>query len=767
MQVRPSVLLAAVLLGRAAASGAEVELDDPAARLRATREWYGEDVAGRARILDAAGKERDRYAIGQSGGGSRANALSATSSSAFVNLGPTRADFAVNGDTYTEIDSGRVRQILAHPMDPDVLFIATAGGGVWKTYIATAPTVLWEPLTDALGSTAVGTLAMDPSNPDILFLGFGDPFDVQQPGITRSTDGGGTWSAPAILTATYPVGSTNRNLIAGTVTDLKVDPRNSAIALATTDAGLFRSTNGGARWAHVPLVVSGASRYYYMWSLAFAGNDTWLAAGQAVADISAPPPPAGNGSLALFRSTDEGTNWQLANAALPGGDATAQLAGRATLATAQSTLGDPASARVYLLAAEADGHAQLDLFRSDDAGLSFQSLQVNASRRPDNPNPDLSSLDVLGVQAWYNQALLVDPVNLDTVFIGGQLAMIRSLDAGRTWSVLSDWLPNNSQNAKIDRPYVHADLHAFAVGANGLFYAGSDGGIAASPNALSSAAKDVIFASTSNEGLVTHLAYTVVCAPQSWPASAQGFVAGGMQDNGTRVRSTDSAKPTTFNQLLGGDGIGLAVSATTHPEPALNNADVPDIFFASVAGGLYRSTDGGQVFAPFTSGLAPLPFFVRIVRVMAAQDKYLTVSGTPAGVYSWQSGTQAWSNVSGVLHWPDLGRSLEPLRVHDCGWRRALARQRATEAAAVGRRRISAVQPRIRPARWDGPDVFRHHSRHRIDRCAEQFFRLPAAGLRPPVSHHEWRRQLGVDRRATGRERRPAQRGRGRDQSGS
>src|SRR5947208_1740514 len=196
-----------MLLGGAAASGAEVELDDPAARLRATREWYGDDVAGRARILDAARMERDRYAIGQGGGGSRANALSATSGGAFVSLGPTRADFAVNGIQYSEIDSGRVRQILAHPMDPDVLFIATAGGGVWKTYTATAPTVLWEPLTDALGSTAVGTLAMDPSNPDILFLGFGDPFDVQQPGITRSTDGGGTWSAPAILTATPPPSS--------------------------------------------------------------------------------------------------------------------------------------------------------------------------------------------------------------------------------------------------------------------------------------------------------------------------------------------------------------------------------------------------------------------------------------------------------------------------------------------------------------------------------------------------------------------------------
>jgi len=662
VQVRPSVLLAAMLLGGAAASGAEVELDDPAARLRATREWYGDDVAGRARILDAARMERDRYAIGQGGGGSRANALSATSNGAFVSLGPARADFAVNGVQYSEIDSGRVRQILVHPMDPDVLFISTAGGGVWKTYTATAPTVLWEPLTDALGSTAVGTLAMDPSNPDILFLGFGDPFDVQQPGITRSSDGGGTWSAPAILTATYPDGTTNRNLIAGTVTDLKVDPNNSLVALATTDAGLFRSQDGGAGWAHVPLVVSGASRYYYMWSLAFVGNDTWLAAGQAVADIGAPPTPAGNGRLALFRSTDEGTSWQLANAALTGGDATAQLAGRATLATAQSTLDDSASARVYLLVAEADGHAQLDLFRSDDAGLSFQSLQVNASRGPDNPNPDLSSLDVLGAQAWYNQALLVDPANLDTVFIGGQLAMIRSLDAGRTWSVLSDWLPNNPQNANIDRPYIHADLHAFAVGANGLFYAGSDGGIAASPNALSSAAKDVIFASTSNEGLVTHLAYTVACAPESWPPSAQGFVAGGMQDNGTRVRSIELAqptnnlaKPTTFNQLLGGDGIGLAVSAGTHQEPTLSNVDVPDVFFASVAGGLFRSTDGHS-FARFMSGLAPLPFFVRIIRI-PLQEQYLTFSGTPAGVYKWQSGAPSWSNVSGTLHWQDTNQN--------------------------------------------------------------------------------------------------------------
>ena len=321
MRPRTSVLLAVVLLAAAAARAAGVELDDPAARLRATRDWSGDDVAGRARMIDAAQRERDRYAVGQGQAVSGTNRLSASSSSAFVNLGPTRADYAVNGDRYTEIDSGRARRILAHPMDPDVLYLATAGGGVWKTSTATAPVVLWEPLTDAIGTTAVGTLAMDPSNPDILFLGFGDPFDVRQPGITRSTDAGGTWSAPAVLAATYTLGAITRTLTAGAVTDIKVDPRNSAVVLATTDVGLFRSTDGGAGWAHVPLIVSGASLDYYMWSLAYAGNDTWLATGQAMANITAPPLPDGGGALALFRSTDDGATWTPASGALPGGEA--------------------------------------------------------------------------------------------------------------------------------------------------------------------------------------------------------------------------------------------------------------------------------------------------------------------------------------------------------------------------------------------------------------------------------------------------------------
>jgi photosystem II stability/assembly factor-like uncharacterized protein len=642
------LLFAVALLWGAAAPAADVEGDDPTERLQAMREWYGADASRRAPVLEAARRERDRYAVGES----RAQAFGmnalAASGSAFLNLGPTRADFAVNGDKYFEIDSGRARQIVAHPIDPDVLYLATSGGGVWKTYDARASTVHWEPLTDALGTTSVGTLAMDPSNPEILFLGFGDPFDVQQPGLVRSADGGGTWSAPVQLRATYSSPSSTVALTAGSVTDIKVDPRNSLVVLATTDVGLFRSTDGGATWSQVNLSANGVD-FYYMWSIAYVGNDSWIVTGQA-ADLAMPPTPAGRGAIGLWRSTDDGLTWTSLAQAIPGGDNVARFCGRATLAAAESTLNDPATARVYLLVGRNDGLAQLDLFRSDDGGLTFASLSVNSSRAPLNPNADQRGLDVLSEQAWYNQALFVDPGNPDAVFIGGQLAMIRSMDGGRNWYVLSDWLPKNSENNDIDRPYVHADMHTLAVGADGTFYAGTDGGIFASVNALSAPALDVTFTSAHNEGLVTHLLYTVICAPESWPAEAQGYVAGGMQDNGTRVRF---GQTTTFNQVLGGDGIGLAVSAKTRFDPSLQ-VEVPEILLASVAGGLFRSTDGGQNFSRFTGGLGRLPFLVRIVRT-AAPDVFLTLGGAPAGIFKWQVGTPFWTMPLTTLQWQDLG----------------------------------------------------------------------------------------------------------------
>ncbi|HZX94760.1 MAG TPA: hypothetical protein VFE90_09615 [Myxococcales bacterium] len=644
-----SFFAAVVLLSWAAAG--EVHKDDPAARLRAMRDWSGGSAAGRVRVLQEAARERDRYAIGAPRTASGVLPFARVAGSSFVNIGPASADFSVNGDRSEGlVDSGRVRQIVPHPTDPDVLFLSTAGGGVWKTWNARSPEIAWEPLTDAMGTTSIGTLAMDPENPDVLYLGFGDPFEVRQPGMVRSLDGGGTWSAPAVLTATYDAAGAQKTLTVDSVSDIKVDPANSLVVLAATDVGLFRSTDAGTTWTHVPL-ASATAGFFWMWSLACVGDSTWLLSGQE-GDITAPGDPASGGPLALWRSTDDGATWSYISSALPGGEATAAAAGRGTLAIAPSTLADPRSARIYLLAADSGGDAQLDVFRSDDAGLTFQALAVNSTRVPRNPNPDQKTLDVLHGQAWYNQALLVDPANPDAVFVGGDLAMVRSLDGGRSWDVLSDWLPLSSGNHQIDRPYVHADFHALAAGPDGSLYAGSDGGLFMSGNALSAPAASVTFDSARNQGLVSHLVYNVVCAPESWPADLQGFVAGGMQDNGTRLRAADG---TTFNQIVGGDGIGLAVSAGTHSEPAAGG-NVPDVMLTSAEFSIQRSTDGVN-FDDFTTGfLGDLPFLVKLARDAAAGELFLTFTGTPAAFYRWAKGDPAWQKILGKVHWQDSNR---------------------------------------------------------------------------------------------------------------
>jgi hypothetical protein len=616
----------------------ESRRDDPRERREAMRMWRGEtDAAARWRILQEALKQRDRY-------GAAIQLSAPVAGSVFINVGPTRADVEYNGGNYTEIDSGRARQIIPHPTDPKILYMATSGGGVWKSYDQGAG---WEPITDSLGTLSVGTLAMDPSSPEVLYLGFGDPFDVRQPGIVQSKNGGATWSTPQPLL--------NGNNIASSVTDMKVDPTNSLIVIVTTDQGLFRSVDGGTSYQRVPLTGTSASdANFWMWSVAYVGAHTWLASGERLDPTGA----TAGGGLGLWLYSNDGTTetstWNVK--ALPGGDAEAAADGRGTLATALSTVSDANTSRIYLVAGNKGngafgGNATKDVYRSDDGGKTFISLGVNASGRPKNGNSDQPDLNVMHEQAWYNQAITVDPMNADAVFVGGNLAMIRSLDGGVTWSVLSDWLPV-PQN--ISRPYVHADFHAFAVGSDGTFYAGSDGGIFLSlpgaGNARNADAANVTFTSARNEGLVTHLVYNVACAPDNWPASMLGWMAGGLQDNGTRVRKFDTtiAPPPgswsrTFDQLLGGDGIGLAVSAGV-------TGGVPNTFLASTPGGIWRSSDGGQNWTKYTNGMiSGPPFFVRIVRdEAAAADTFLTYS-TPAAMYS--STGNGWTNISGTLHW--------------------------------------------------------------------------------------------------------------------
>jgi len=633
-------------------SGPEApELDDARARTRAARALReGEaDAQTMIRRLDLARQERGRAAVRpQLRGQLQASSPSALASP-WISLGPTRADNDFNIVGYHSIDSGRVRTIVPHPSDPGILYLATAGGGVWKTYDAGAS---WEPITDALGSLAVGALALDPESPEVLYLGLGDPFDALQPGLVRSLDGGLSFSAPVFPTASYG----GVRLPATSVRDLKVDPGNSGHILVATDAGLF-SWTGDGQSAPVQLALpdrgGGTATAYQTWSIGWLGPKSWLVSGRQLDLTHADTPPAGTRSIGLWRSTDDGQSWQNVVSGLPQGDV-GDL-GRATIAVAPSTTLDPATARVYLLAANLDDGAskQKDVYTSDDGGQTFQGHGVNAGATPTNPNSQQPNLDVLAKQAWYNQAILVDPDDSNLVFVGGQLSMVRSSDGGATWSVMSDWLPLADGTGL---PYLHADYHAMAVGLSAagkkVLFVGGDGGLFSSTDAFSAPPGGAHIDDGLNQGLVTHLTFSLACAAESWPANLQEFVIGGLQDNGTRLRSTTNAKGAgTFDQVTGGDGFGVAVSRDVV-------ATGPVAILASAAGELFRSSagGGGSNWAPFTVGLlGQLPFFVRLEADHNAADgqTFLTFTDPNDSSVYLSSGGKPWQQINGTVHYPD------------------------------------------------------------------------------------------------------------------
>ena len=477
--------------------------------------------------------------------------LASVPATTWVNMGPTDAPQEVNYFTIASVDSGRPNSIVVDPRDPDVVYMAVSGGGVWKSFdFQAAAGATWAPTMDTLPNLAVGALALDPDHPDTLYVGAGDFVDTSGDTMQKSTDGGGTWGDPVVLP--------------GVASVRQIGVRGDQVLVAT-DAGLFASADAGATYTLVDLPNTGGTALVEsIWSIVPVGTG-WVAAGVTACAPGGAPPfvyfgfdpdpascPAGN-NAALWHSAD-GLAWTLA--------ATPPLlgTGRTTLAASGTT--------VYAMVGAVGGNRTVGYWRSTDAGTTYVDAS-GALANPTTSDASCADLDIGHDQSWYNQAITVDPTNPDHVLVGGNLCGMRTLNgtaAAPTWELVSYWLPGTAsgETANGRLPYVHADWHtATSVAINGQVttFAGTDGGVFTSTNLFTSAtAAESVTWTHHNKGLVTHLLYSVASGD---PASGDPFVAfTGLQDNGTRFRG-DPANPSAFNQPTGGDGIGVAVHHST------------------------------------------------------------------------------------------------------------------------------------------------------------------------------------------------------------
>ena len=394
---------------------------------------------------------------------------------------------------------GRVRSILIHPTMPTTMWIGSVGGGVWKT---TTSGESWFPLTDFMANLAIGCMALDPANPNVLYAGTGESFAVsdangfevgdgiQGAGIFKTVDGGNTWFQ---LTNTAGAAFTYVNRLA-------IRPGNSQMLLAATGngtgtGGIYQSTDGGTNWRN--------SSFTHTLDVEFDPTD----GARCIA--------SGTGSASY--STDAGTNWAVA-LGLPGAD-------RIEVAYAPNS---PNTVYAY---------TQGDLYRSLNGGRTF-------TRR--------GGTDETGGN--YNNSIWVDPTDSERVIVGG-IELWRTDDGGITFvRISSDPLPHNLPNS------IHADHHVIVshpqfdgIGNKTVLF-GNDGGVFRADNVY-----DVnVFTSPwteLNNGLGITQFYGVAGNPNG------GTIIGGTQDNGTE-RYLLGADTESWTIMEGGDGGFCAVDST-------------------------------------------------------------------------------------------------------------------------------------------------------------------------------------------------------------
>jgi hypothetical protein len=200
--------------------------------------------------------------------------------------------------------AGRVTAVAGIPGRPSVYYMATPGGGVWKT---TGGGTVWEPIFDAARVSSVGALALAPSNPEIIYVGTGE--ETEGDGVYKSTDGGRTWTNVGLRDTRY-------------IFSIIVDPRSPDTVLVGSFGdpvsgaarGIYRTTDGGKTWRQVLSTGDRAG----IADMCAAPNEprTVYAATWTGRPLPNDKRPAAESQV--FKSLDGGATWrQLSGAGLP------------------------------------------------------------------------------------------------------------------------------------------------------------------------------------------------------------------------------------------------------------------------------------------------------------------------------------------------------------------------------------------------------------------------------------------------------------------
>jgi photosystem II stability/assembly factor-like uncharacterized protein len=394
--------------------------------------------------------------------------------------------------------SGRINDMEAHPTNPRIIYAGTAGGGVWKSNNAGTT---FNPIFDEY-CQSIGAVEVDPNDPDnVIYVGTGETWPRNSvsigDGMYKSTDGGTTWNK---------MGFENSERISNII----VNPNNSneiyvgilgALWSDNEERGVYKTTDGGTSWEKIlytnaetgcaDLVMDPNNSnilYASMWEFRRTG---WSF-------------NSGGDESALYKSIDGGKSWNKIHNGFPAGKL-----GRLAIAVA------PSDSNVLYTVIEAEEDSKKGLYRSNDAGASWEQL-----------NNDFG----ITVRPFYFSRITVDPRNPDVVVKGGLSGSI-SRDGGKTFKNLGN---------------MHSDIHdiIFDINDSDRMYCGTDGGVYRSWNGGTT--MEIV------ENLPLSQFYHV-----SVDDAEPYNVYGGLQDNGSWYGPSSASggvRARNWNSVGGGDG---------------------------------------------------------------------------------------------------------------------------------------------------------------------------------------------------------------------
>jgi len=441
---------------------------------------------------------------------------------------------------------GRINCMAFHPTNENIFWVGTPSGGLWKT---TNFGATWTTVTDNLPVLGVSDIAINPANPNIMYIATGDGDggslwgctgspggDTQSIGILKSTDGGANWSSTSMNWDVQEVKFIRR---------LIINPVNPNILYAAASDGIWKTTDAGSSWINV------FPDFYFMDIEFKPGDPNTIYA--STFDY--------NGDAEVKISFNGGNNWY-----------TSEIDDnvlRINLEVSPATPG-----LVEGMCSNTSG-ALAGFIESTDSFSTYnwRTATPGTGNYLSSSWP-LTSTTTTG-QGWYDLAYSINPLNSDERWLGGVVTYVTYNAWNSDNYLASFWAPGNGNPGV---PVVHADKHFFTFHPlnPSYFFDCNDGGIYYTDNG-GATWNDI------SNGLQISQIYRIGNS-----ATIPEDIMCGLQDNGTKEYFNGNWIDGT-----GGDGMECAID----PVNALIE------YSSYVYGEIYRTLDGWNNYTTISANL--------------------------------------------------------------------------------------------------------------------------------------------------------------------